>query len=683
MNELKNQNYLPGTQASAARIKKIKPILSQLAGGRLWLLLWLILFGFTFAWRAQNLDAFGLANDEGAYLMWTRLAVDGYPLYTETRAVQPPLFFEWLGLAFRLGGQTIQAGRWAILISFLPLAVVLSWLAHRAGGWPAALLTNLFLGLAPLLFRFSRLVMAEVPATALAVLSLGLVFLSLERGHRGWLLGSGFLLGVSLMMKALNPFIVVPIALLLMRANILGKRWSVAGLEAEGAAQIPDASYRRGHWPDLCLDGLFWGAGLIIPVIAVLFFYDIRAMYDQVVTFRSDLRAAIPGAWAETLTQFEIFFKTHWGFWLLAFGGIIATLFRRPNSGPDQKGQARAPRPLFPAVWFIWLLAGAAMLAWHTPLFAHHFVVLLPPLILLGATFVTDVIALWRVEGSSWYVRLFLTSIIGAAALNLPAVIEANQETAAIVTGGREAEAISLLEAVSGPDDFVMGDSQLLIFMADRRTPPPLGDVALVAIKAGRQTSDRMIDLTWEYRSPAVVQWSLRLPWLPEYLSWVESNYLARRVWDNNHVIYFGPRFLSDQSVPNENRVPLGDKLTFYGYELDSSSLAGDAGPEVQLKLYWQANLALTEDYTIFTQLLDNNGKLVAGWDSQPLGGYFPTSQWPTDEIITDIVQLPLPADLPAGSYTLITGMYKLNTLERLLTPDGQDHIVLTPIRIE
>src|SRR5687767_9264109 len=72
-----------------------------------WQLLWLILFVLAFGWRAQNLDAFGLSNDEGAHLMWAKLAVDGYPLYDQTYAVQPPLFLEIVGLAFRLAGSTI------------------------------------------------------------------------------------------------------------------------------------------------------------------------------------------------------------------------------------------------------------------------------------------------------------------------------------------------------------------------------------------------------------------------------------------------------------------------------------------------------------------------------------------------------------------------------------------------
>ena len=226
-----------------------------------------------------------------------------------------------------------------------------------------------------------------------------------------------------------------------------------------------------------------------------------------------------------------------------------------------------------------------------------------------------------------------------------------------------------------------MGDSQLLIFLADRRTQPPLGDVALVAIKAGRQTSERMVELTKEYQAPAVVQWSLRLPWLPAYLNWVEENYLAQRIWDNDHVIFFAPRFPSEQAVPHDRRVRLGDSLTLRGYELDADS----AGPgrDLTLKVYWQSDVPLTEDYTVFTQLLDNSGTLVAGWDSQPLGGYFPTSHWPAHEIITDMVRLPLPPDLSADDYTLITGMYRLGTLERLRQPDGADHVVLTTIRID
>jgi hypothetical protein len=271
--------------------------------------------------------------------------------------------------------------------------------------------------------------------------------------------------------------------------------------------------------------------------------------------------------------------------------------------------------------------------------------------------------------------------LIIAATFNIPALVKANNNTAAIVTGGREVEALKLLQAVSNSQDFVMGDSQLLIFMANRRTPPPLGDVALVAIKAGRQTSERMIKLTQQYQAPAVVQWSLRLPWLPEYLTWVEANYLTRRVWDNDHIIYFGRRLPPDEVIPNERLVRLGNSLALRGYTLEAGPLT--AGRPLNLKVFWQADSSLNQDYTVFTQLLAQNGVMVASWDSQPLGGYFPTHHWPAGEIVTDIIQLPIPVQVPPGNYTLITGMYLLETLERLPTTDGNDYLTLTTLRIE
>jgi hypothetical protein len=347
-------------------------------------------------------------------------------------------------------------------------------------------------------------------------------------------------------------------------------------------------------------------------------------------------------------------------------GRIFSTTASLPNFQPSSF--------LYQLAWVVWLIAGIAMLGWHTPLFPHHFIVLVPPLILLGADLIANIKALPSI------IAIPLTLIVVVAAFNLPAMVKANQETATIVTGGRETEALKLLKAVSGPDDFVMGDSQLLIFMAGRRTPPPLGDVALVAIKAGRQTSSRMINLTEQYQAPAVVQWSLRLPWLPEYLGWVQSNYLTRRVWDNDHIIYFGLRLPPGHSIPNEIAVHLGDSVTLRGYQLGAGPVK--PGQNLNVKVYWQTGAPLAEDYTIFTQLLNSQGTQVAGWDSQPLGGYFPTSQWPAHEIVTDVVSLPLPAGLSPGDYSLITGMYRLDTLERLPTADG-DFVTLTGIRVE
>ncbi|MCB0210389.1 MAG: glycosyltransferase family 39 protein [Anaerolineae bacterium] len=640
-----------------------------------WWVLWLVGFGLLFAWRTQNLDAFGLSNDEGAHLMWARLAVDGYPLYSETQAVQAPLFIESIGWAFRLGGQSIQAGRWVALLGFALLTIVLSWLAYRAGGKLAALVALFWVGLSPLAFTFSRLVMAEIPATALAVMALALVFFFLQKGHRSWLFASGLCLGLSFVFKSLNPFVIAPIGLLL---------WLYRGPQA-GSWGHRLLSLNR-HWRAYLLDGLGWLIGFSLPFVVVLMQYDPAALYDQLVLFRGDLRAAIPGSWSETQSQFADFISSHWGLWLMAILGVSMAWIRnyvlQSNSQPPA-GSLTHHVP-YNLIWSVWLAAGCAMLGWHTPLFAHHFLVLLPPLILLAASAVTHLALFWaqRIRRAALIMAVLLALGLGMAAFNLSAMVKANQATATIVTGGREQEALHLLEAVSQPDDFLMGDSQLLIFMANRRTPPPLGDVALVAIKAQRQTSARMIDLTESYRSPVVVQWSLRLPWLPDYLDWVEDHYLVHHVWDNDHIIHFGRRLPDAEPIPHEQNTQLGEAVVLRGYQIEPQPAT--AGQPLAIDVYWQANTALEENYTIFTQLLDSSGALVAGHDSQPLSGYWPTQAWPAGEVVIDMVQLPLPAELPAGEYRLVTGMYILETLERLpVLETNQDYISLTTITVE
>lgn len=683
MNQRSPLEINAGSQLPAAGVVTQKS--NKLAASKIiWPVAWLIVFAALFAWRVQNLDAFGLSNDEGAHLMWARLATDGYPLYRETYAVQAPLFLEPVGWAFRLAGSTIQAGRWVTLLGFVFLAVAISWPAHKTGGWSGAFTALLLTGVSPLIFSCSRLVMAEVPATALAVTSVAFAVVYAQRGRKLWLFVSGLMLGLSFISKALNPFVVAPVGVLLLIYHGQGHT---------------DSWFVRlcSRWRPLLLDALIWGFALCLPLIAVLVIYGPANIYDQLIAFRGDLRAARPGSWTETWEHFKLFFTTHWGFGLLAFGSIISTVLRKKfkelgefDEFNESKNSTNSKNSLnsinsLNFIWIVWLAAGIIMLALHTPLFQHHFIVLLPPLILLSAGLVTNIIALWpkrrRGQRVAYGIVAVLLLFVLGAAFNIPAMVEANQHTAAIVTGGREQQALELLEAVSNPDDFLMGDSQLLIFMANRRTPPPLGDVALVAIQAGRQTSARMIELTESYRSPAVVQWSLRLPWLPEYLEWVESHYLTKRVWDNDHIIYFGRRIPAGESVPNEQSSRLGHSLALRGFDLDENSPV--PGQDLTLKVYWQTEAPLEKDYTIFTQLLDSSDALVTGQDSQPLGGYFPTSQWPAKEIVTDVVCLSLPADLPPGDYTIITGMYLLETLERLpAANDAGDYLNLTTITI-
>jgi hypothetical protein len=107
----------------------------------------------------------------------------------------------------------------------------------------------------------------------------------------------------------------------------------------------------------------------------------------------------------------------------------------------------------------------------------------------------------------------------------------------------------------------------------------------------------------------------------------------------------------------------LGEKIRLIGHKVNGTIGAGET---LRPRLYWQARAPVDKDYTIFVHLLDEGGNLRAGQDCQPQRGDYPTSLWRRGEVIWDGHEIPLPPDLPAGTYRLGAGMYLLESMERL-----------------
>ncbi|MBN1221398.1 MAG: hypothetical protein JXM69_20915 [Anaerolineae bacterium] len=102
------------------------------------------------------------------------------------------------------------------------------------------------------------------------------------------------------------------------------------------------------------------------------------------------------------------------------------------------------------------------------------------------------------------------------------------------------------------------------------------------------------------------------------------------------------------------------------------------------ITLHWQTLHPTDKPYTIFLQLLDQQGEVVSGWDQQPFGGLYPTNLWSPGEVIADTIQLPLPeAGLPPGDYRLITGFYDFETGQRLPVRGGGDFTELGEFVVE
>ena len=98
-------------------------------------------------------------------------------------------------------------------------------------------------------------------------------------------------------------------------------------------------------------------------------------------------------------------------------------------------------------------------------------------------------------------------------------------------------------------------------------------------------------------------------------------------------------------------------------------------GDWLRFTLVWQAEAAIPQDYTVFTQLLGPDGQVVAQHDNPPAGGWYPTSVWAAGDSVADAYALRLPPDAPAGQYRLIAGMYDAATGQRVPLVAGGDFI--------
>jgi hypothetical protein len=80
-------------------------------------------------------------------------------------------------------------------------------------------------------------------------------------------------------------------------------------------------------------------------------------------------------------------------------------------------------------------------------------------------------------------------------------------------------------------------------------------------------------------------------------------------------------------------------------------------------------------DYTVFVQLLKaETQERLAGVDTPPQKGEWPTSRWVRGEVVVDEYLVAIPPNLPAGFYEIIAGFYRPETGQRLTLANGQDH---------
>ncbi|MCA9933845.1 MAG: DUF2079 domain-containing protein [Anaerolineales bacterium] len=127
------------------------------------------------------------------------------------------------------------------------------------------------------------------------------------------------------------------------------------------------------------------------------------------------------------------------------------------------------------------------------------------------------------------------------------------------------------------------------------------------------------------------------------------------------------------------------DHIRLLGYQLNETDHY--PGQALCTTLYWQTDVPILQDYTIFLHLVAPDGFVQAQQDGQPAQGFRPMTAWKTGETLADQHCLRLPLGLAAGEYTLKTGLYDSATGNRLLAasttnPIQDDAVTLTNLTI-
>ena len=103
---------------------------------------------------------------------------------------------------------------------------------------------------------------------------------------------------------------------------------------------------------------------------------------------------------------------------------------------------------------------------------------------------------------------------------------------------------------------------------------------------------------------------------------------------------------------------PITPEITLLGYTI-SRPPHTDPGPApVRLTLFWQPTAPIPTDLKVSARLLNPSGDAQAVVDAVPVRFAYPTTAWRPNEIVTDVYDLNLPVDMPAGQYTPLIILY-------------------------
>jgi len=623
--------------------------------------------------------------DEGMDLMRGALAGLGHKPYSEIFVSNPPLTLLTTQLAASLFGDTLSARYPMILYSLIGVASIY-WLVRQSTvSKPvmAGLLASVFLSFGPHYFLPSASLNLEVPALALALLSVALVEYYRARPSYVWLVLSGVAFAFSLALKVFVVFLPLVVISQLLAIIVLDGRMSL---------------WQRQTAVRLIKMGIAW---LIGPLVVVGFFalvYDPAAMYRDVILFRLASRDLHQVASAGIQGNITILRQEIGQYVPLMIGALLGLL------SVGRGGLARI------WLWPIWLVLASGFLLVHTPLRPRHTVLLLPPLAALSSISVAALTAWLSHRLKRWGTWLTVVILIVVCGWSLLGPVRAltlpPDEHPFDARHPEVASAALFVRQTTAPSDCIVVDDQRFAWLAERWVPPSLAETSITRLSIGWLTSEQIINVAEEHDCPDLVFQTNRFDaFVPDLRQAAASLYSLRLEFRNpekSHKITVYAVKMNTGRAPAQivNRA-LGGQVTLKGVDL--SPPPWGPGQTVVISTYWQAQRQPDRDYKIFVHVKDASGQVVASFDhypfesshqylihhtvlnedylegqsledfaSYPATGLIPTRLWVPGNTLKETITITWPDTIPPGSYRIAIGMYDEVAMEPLAVSDDQ-----------
>jgi hypothetical protein len=443
--------------------------------------------------------------DEGVYWQTLRAMRAGYSLYGGIFCSQPPAFMLSIYPIYILFGSTIVAARIGVaVLSLLGLAgayLLGKTLAGRAAGI-AALATVVT---TPSYLQASRTLQAEGPAVAFLFLTIATAFMWWEHpnGRKGILLAvlSSVMLLLGTLVKLLDITAVVPVLVI-----AFGRLWQMLRTEGSRIEMVLRPMVVAGV-----------ASAFLLLIVLAAFAGSLSALVRQVLTFHIAARGTTIVSPFDNFHLLVQFLTANVALSTGAAIGVVVSIFRH-----DWR--------IVPLI--CWIATTFAGLILQAPLFLHHAVVLIPPLLAISVLALDDFPSRYYIRLVSRmpmrsHVSVLILIVVGAV---LTGVLSDYAEGG---DGQRATEIIADVQRTTTPDQWVITDAQFILGLANRNTPPWLTDTSSVRISSEYLTMPELTEAASDARVHAILFVTSRLysESFAGFHSWVARHYRLSRMY--------------------------------------------------------------------------------------------------------------------------------------------------------